>query len=86
MVLLEVFLQSRLTTGRYQTTSEIVREALRLLEHREQERDQAFQDLKARLELGAAQAERGELFDGDEFFEELRAMIDERRRTKALHR
>jgi len=86
MVLLEVFLQSRLTTGRYQTTSEIVREALRLLEHREQERDQAFQDLKPRLELGAAQAERGELFDGDEFFEELRAMIDERRRTKALHR
>jgi antitoxin ParD1/3/4 len=60
---LTAFLQSRLATGRYQTTSEIVREALRLLERHEQERDQAFQQLKAKLERGAAQAERGELLD-----------------------
>jgi hypothetical protein len=44
--------------------------------------DQAFQELKAKLERGAAQAEAGELLDGDEVFDELREMIEERRRTK----
>jgi hypothetical protein len=34
----------------------------------------------------AAQAERGELLDGEEVFEELREMIEERRRAKAPNR
>ena len=83
---LDRFLQSRVESGRYQTTSEVVREALRLLERREQERDEALFQLKERLERGAGQAERGELIDGDEVFDELREMIEERRRAKALNR
>lgn len=83
---LDAFLQSRVASGRYQTTSEVVREALRLLERQEQERDQAFLQLKAKLETGAAQAERGELLDGDQVFEELREMIAERRTAKAAKR
>lgn len=82
---LDAFLQGRVKSGRYQTTSEVVREALRLLERHELERDQAFQKLKAKLEQGAAEAERGELLDGDEVFEELREMIDERRRSRAIN-
>ena len=82
---LDAFLQDRVNSGRYQTTSEVVREALRLLERQEQERDEAFHQLKARLEKGAGQAERGELIDGDEVFSELREMIEERRRTKATN-
>ncbi len=80
---LDAFLQARVNSGRYQTTSEVVREALRLLERQEQERDYAFQQLKAKLEQGAAEAERGELLDGDKVFGELREMIEERRRTRA---
>ena len=80
---LDAFLQSRVKSGRYQTTSEVVREALRLLERHEREHEEAFLQLKSRLERGAAQAERGELVDGDEVFEELREMIEERRRAKA---
>ena len=80
---LDAFLRSRVKSGRYQTTSEVVREALRLLERQERERDEAFRQLKARLETGADQAERGELLDGDEVFDELREMIEERRRAKA---
>ena len=38
---LDAFLQSRVRTGRYQTTSEVVREALRLLERHEQDREEA---------------------------------------------
>ena len=75
---LSEFLQRRVSSGRYQTTSEVVGEALRLLERQEQDRDPAFQGLKAKLERGAAQAERGELLDGDEVFEDLRVMIEER--------
>ena len=80
---LDAFLRSRVQSGRYQTASEVVREALRLLERHEQERDEAFHQLKAKLERGAGQAERGELIDGDEVFDELREMIEERRRAKA---
>jgi antitoxin ParD1/3/4 len=83
---LDAFLQARVKSGRYQTTSEVVREALRLLERHELERDQAFQHLKAKLEHGAAEAERGELLDGDEVFEELRGMIEERRRARAVNK
>ena len=45
--------------------------------------DEALRELQAKLERGAAQADRGELLDGDEVFEELREMIEERRRAKA---
>lgn len=76
---LDAFLQSRVESGRYQTTSEVVREALRLLEHREKERDEAFLQLRAKLETAAAQAARGELLNGEEVFEELREMLEERR-------
>ncbi|HXB74826.1 MAG TPA: type II toxin-antitoxin system ParD family antitoxin [Candidatus Acidoferrales bacterium] len=79
---LDAFLQSRVQSGRYQTTSEVVREALRLLQRQEAERDEAFQQLKAKLERGAAQADAGELLDGDEVFDELRELIEERRRAK----
>jgi len=79
---LDAFLQSRVKSGRYQTSSEVVREALRLLQREEQGRDLAYKQLKARLERGAGQAERGELLDGDRVFEELRELIEERRRAK----
>ena len=79
---LDSFLQSRVKSRRYQTTSEVVREALRLLQRQETERDHAFKQLRAKLERGAAQVERGELLDGDEVFEELRELIEERRRAK----
>ena len=82
---LDAFLQSRLKSGRYQTTSEIVREALRLLERQEKEHDEAYRQLKAKLERGAGQAERGEVIVGDEVFDELREMIEERRQTKATN-
>jgi antitoxin ParD1/3/4 len=85
---LDAFLQSRVKSGRYQTTSEVVREALRLLEHQEKEREASLKQLKAKLARGAAQAERGELLDGEEVFEELRELIAERRRAvkKAVRR
>ena len=79
---LDTFLQSRVRSGRYQTTSEVVREALRLLERQEEERKAGLRQLRTKLARGAAQAERGELVDGDEVFAELRDLIEERRRAR----
>ena len=84
---LYAFLQSRVKSGRYQTTSEVVREALRLLERQEQEREEGLRQLKAKLKRGAAQAERGELADGDAVFADLRELIQERSQAgKKAHR
>jgi antitoxin ParD1/3/4 len=80
---LNAFLQSRVASGRYQTTSEVIREALRLLERHEREKDESLVQLKSKLARGAAEAERGDLLDGDEVFDELKEMIAERRRAKA---
>lgn len=77
---LDAFLQSRVKSRRYQTASEVVREALRLLERQERDRDAGFEALRLKLERGGAQAERGELLEGDEVFEELKEMIEERPR------
>jgi predicted transcriptional regulator len=41
-----------------------------------------LRELRAKLKRGAAQAERGELLDGDTVFDELRGLIEERRRAK----
>jgi antitoxin ParD1/3/4 len=79
---LGAFLESRVKSGRYQTTSEVVREALRLLQHQEEEREVSLKQLKAKLQRGALQAQRGELLDADEVFEELRKLIAERRPIK----
>jgi len=76
-----MFLSSRVKSGRYQTTSEVVREALRLLERQEIQQEQDLRQLKAKLGRGAAQAERGELLDGEAVFAELRDLIEERKRA-----
>ena len=44
--------------------------------------DRGLKELRAKLERGSAQAAAGELIDGDEVFDELRELIEERRRAK----
>ena len=50
---LDAFLSSHVPSGRYQTTSEVVRSALRLLEHHELKREDAVHRFKVKLERGA---------------------------------
>jgi len=45
-----------------------------------------WRQLKAQLERGAAEAERGDLLYGDEAFHELLEMIEERWRSQAANR
>ena len=76
---LEQFVQSRVASGLFQSASEVVREGLRLLEEREQAREAAIGELRAKVRRGVEQADRGELLDGDAVFEEIRQLSTRRR-------
>jgi len=52
---LEAVIQQKVASGRYTSASEVVREALQLLDEREQ-----FHRLKAAIDVGRAEIARGE--------------------------
>jgi antitoxin ParD1/3/4 len=62
------FVENRVRSGKYQTASEVVREALRLLERRDQAPVASVEALKREIEIGLAQLRRGEGVDGEAFF------------------
>jgi antitoxin ParD1/3/4 len=72
---LEAFIEERVASGRFATPGEAVREGLRLLEEREQEREAVLTELRQEIEIGVEQAKAGELTDGSAFFEQLRQKI-----------
>ena len=77
---LEQYIQAKVETGRYTSASEVVREALRLLEQKELERERALGEFQVELDRRMASLDRGEGIDGEAFFEELK------KRTKAPQR
>lgn len=64
---LENFVAERVATGDYNNASEVVREALRML----QQKELRLAALDAALAQGLAEAERGELRPADEVFDRL---------------
>lgn len=74
---LEALIQRKVESGLYNNQSEVVREALRLLVEQDRLRE-ALVTLRAALATGLKQADRGELLDGPEVVEEMRASLRER--------
>jgi antitoxin ParD1/3/4 len=72
----DAFVASRV--GTFSDASEVVSEALRLLEAREQLRETALVDLRREIAIGLEQAKRGELLDGEAVFDELQSSDDPR--------
>jgi len=68
---LEAFIEERIAADRFATAGERVREGLRLLEEREQERDAVLTALR-QIEIGVERARAGKLTDGRALFNQLR--------------
>jgi|GEM_PF-1167243 antitoxin ParD1/3/4 len=63
--------RQKVKTGRYNSASKVVREALRLFEERDRIRELQIQELRKKINRGGASLERGEALDGEEFFRAL---------------
>ena len=75
---LEQMVHSKVKTGRYNSASEVMREALRLME----ERDLAKAEVRKKIAAGVASAKAGRLSDGDVFFAQMEAELDEEIRAE----
>jgi antitoxin ParD1/3/4 len=73
---LERLVQNKVQSGRYNSASEVVREALRLMEQKDELRSIQLQELRSRVDKGLAQAERGEGADGEIFMQALIEDLD----------
>jgi antitoxin ParD1/3/4 len=80
---LKKYIEAKVETGRYTSASEVVREALRLLEQKEMEREQALKEFQAKLDRGIAEAEAGDLVDGEGVFSRIREKSRLRRAKSA---
>ena len=62
------FVANRVRSGKYQSASEVVREALRLLEGRDRTPVASVEELKGAIAVGLEQLRRGESVAGEDFF------------------
>lgn len=69
---LERFVAELVDDGTYGSPDEAVVEALRLLQDREQNREEALAHVRRKLQEGVDAGDRGETLDGKQVMEELR--------------
>ena len=75
---LEQLVQNKMESGRYNSASDVVREALCLMVQQDEARVTELQELRSRIDKGLAQAERGESADGEAFMQGLIEDLDSR--------
>ncbi len=68
---LEQLVKDKVNSGQYHSVSEVMGEALRLLDERDRIREQRLAELKAKIQEGIEASERGEVVDGEEVFAEI---------------
>lgn len=73
--------RAQIEAGRFQSVDEVVCEALRLLQEREELFASHREELRAQIAEGVAAEERGELRDGCEAIADVRRRIDRRLRS-----
>ena len=71
---LEQLVHSRVKSGRYNSASEVVREALRIMEQKDEVRTIQLAALRSRMDQSLAEADRCETTDGELF---MRSLIDD---------
>lgn len=68
---LEALIQERVRSGRYTSASEVVREALRLLEDRDDLRRLRLAELRSQVAAGLDSLDRGQTRDGDAVIDDI---------------
>ncbi|PHM09976.1 type II toxin-antitoxin system ParD family antitoxin [Nostoc sp. 'Peltigera malacea cyanobiont' DB3992] len=68
---LEQLVKDKVNSGRYHSVSQVMGEALRLLDERDRVQEQRLAELKAKIQVGIEELERGEGIDGEEVFAEI---------------
>jgi antitoxin ParD1/3/4 len=80
------FVNEKVESGRYQTASEVLRDALRLLEQREKAlrrmSPQTKEELEEMLEIGIKELDAGRGIPGDVALKDLRQRAAARRRAR----
>ena len=77
------FVQEQTKSGKYTSASEVVQEALRLLEAAERFRADRLRDVRTKIAEGLASLNRGEGLDGEDVFRDLEAAISGPRGKKS---
>ena len=77
----EKLVQDKVKSGRYNSASEVVREALRLLEQRDEVFTLHKEEIRKQIEEGWQSARRGEFADGDEVFDRIDAELEAMERS-----
>jgi antitoxin ParD1/3/4 len=72
---LERLIHKKVESGLYLSASEVVRDALRLLDERDMLQALKHEELRREIQIGIDQADCGELIDGPEVFEKLQAKV-----------
>lgn len=73
---LEQLVQARLQSGHYHSPAEVLREALTLLEQRDELRAIRITELHSRMDRALAESDRGEGADGETFIERMLEDLD----------
>ena len=79
---LDSFVHAKVKSGRYNSASEVVRSALRLLEHHEKAHAAQLREFRAGLDRRLESLDKGKGVDGETVFASLRKKSEERRRQR----
>lgn len=76
---LQALIERDVERGPYQTADEFVARAIQMLHEQEEWLAENRGEIAAKIQHGYAQAERGELIDGEEAFQQLRRRHEQHR-------
>ena len=80
---LDKFVAAKVASGRYSSASEVVREALRLLEEQDRVRAARLDEFNRELKRRLDSADRGDFITADESFRRIRERSAQRRKRIA---
>ena len=75
----QTFIQKQLANGKYRSTDEVLLAGLELLAAKDASEQARYAELRREIEVGLAEANRGELIDGAEVFDRLQRKLQQQR-------